>query len=139
MTTQTDKTRKKPIQFSPSQKLEYAKLMIEENYSNKQIIATAGLQISGACSSTVARWKKQYQLEKKGELIEGKVALDSDKCRIQELEEQLRESKEDVRLLKKAEISLKTERLCQLFGIPVHLAIIIRRSKILKMITLSIR
>ena len=40
--------------FTVDQKREYAKLMIEESYTNKEIRA-----ISGACSSAVARWKKQ--------------------------------------------------------------------------------
>jgi hypothetical protein len=37
------------------QKLDYAKLMVNKNYSNKKIIA-----ISGAGPSAVTRWKKQY-------------------------------------------------------------------------------
>jgi transposase len=38
-------TRKVKITISPSQKLEYAKLMVEEGYTNKKI-----QNISGACS-----------------------------------------------------------------------------------------
>lgn len=37
-------TRKDKIVFSPKQKLEYAKLMIEDGYTNKQIE-----EMSGAC------------------------------------------------------------------------------------------
>lgn len=93
----TNKTRKQRKAFTPKQKHEYARLMVEENYTNKQV-----MEISGACSSSVARWKKQYLAEKRGETIEGKVPLDADKRRIQKLEKQLAESREDVRLLKKA-------------------------------------
>lgn len=45
-------TRKIRVNISPSQKLEYAKLMVEEGYTNKLI-----RNISGACSSAISRWK----------------------------------------------------------------------------------
>ncbi|MFT5298113.1 MAG: hypothetical protein ACI9YH_004160 [Colwellia sp.] len=35
-------TRKQKITISPAQKLEYAKLMVEENYTYKQIQAMSG-------------------------------------------------------------------------------------------------
>jgi transposase len=93
----TKKTRKLRQTFTADQRLEYAKLMVIENYSNQQI-----MDISGAGYTAVARWKEQYLAEQKGELIEGKTALNPDKRRIQELEKQLAESKIDVALLKKA-------------------------------------
>jgi len=93
----TNSTRKPRTSFTPEQRLEYAKLMVEENYSNQQIV-----EISGAGHTAVSRWKQQFLAEQKGELTEGKVALDPDKRRIQELEKQLAESKMDVALLKKA-------------------------------------
>ncbi len=93
----TDKPRKTRINVSPAQKLEYAKLMVEENYSNKEI-----MEMSGAGATAVTRWKKQYLSEQKGEVMAGKVPLDPDKRRIAELEKQLAEEKENVRLLKKA-------------------------------------
>ena len=71
-------TRKQKITISPAQKLEYAKLMVEENYTYKQIQA-----MSGACSSAVARWKKQYKLELSGHTPEGTTALTPDQQRIQ--------------------------------------------------------
>jgi transposase len=40
------------------QKLDYAKLMVNENYSNKKIIA-----ISGTGPSAVTRWKKRLLLK----------------------------------------------------------------------------
>ena len=90
-------SRKQRINFTPQQKHEYARLMVEENYTNKQI-----MEISGAGASAVTRWKRQYLAEQQGEAIEGKVPLDADKRRIQELEKQLAQAQEDVRLLKKA-------------------------------------
>ncbi len=46
-------TRKERISFTPEQRQHYAKLMVEENYSNKKI-----MEISGAGASAVTRWKK---------------------------------------------------------------------------------
>lgn len=92
-----EKNRKERVNLSPKQKHEYARLMVEENYTNKQIV-----EMSGACSSAVVRWKRQYQAEQRGTLIEGKVPLDEDKRLIHELRKELAEAKEDVRLLKKA-------------------------------------
>ena len=60
----TTKTRKTRISFSPSfmpfrvQKHEYVKLMMEENYTNKQI-----MDLSGAGPTVVSRWKKQALLK----------------------------------------------------------------------------
>ncbi len=44
--------------FTTLQKLEYAKLMINSGYSNKEV-----MKLSGACSSAVMRWKRQYLAE----------------------------------------------------------------------------
>jgi len=93
----TNAIRKSRKNFTPAQKLEYAKLMVEEDYSNQQVI-----ELSGAGPTAVSRWKRQYLAEQRGEVVEGKVALDSDKRRIQALEKQLAASKMDVVLLKKA-------------------------------------
>lgn len=93
----TTKNRKTRTNFTPAQKHEYAKLMVEENYTNKQI-----MELSGACSTALSRWKRQYMAEQKSELVYDKVPLDADKRRIRELERELKEAKEDVRLLKKA-------------------------------------
>ncbi len=75
------KPRKARVSFSPEQKLEYAKLMIDEGYSPQQI-----MEISGAGATAVARWKKQYQQELKGQTPEGKKAFTPDQQQIQELE-----------------------------------------------------
>lgn len=91
------KDRKERKKFTPAQKLEYAKLMVDEHYSNQQIMA-----LSGAGASAVTRWKKQYIAETKGDVVSGKTPLYPDKRRIKELEKQLADSKMDVVLLKKA-------------------------------------
>jgi transposase len=54
-------TRKTKISCTPSQKLEYAKLMVEKNYTNKKI-----QEFSGAFASAIARWKRQYLAELSG-------------------------------------------------------------------------
>lgn len=93
----TEKSRKPRINFTPEQKLDYAKLMVEENYSPKQI-----MDISGAGSTAVRRWKKQYLDELKGHTPEGKKALTVEQQRIQDLEKQLWRAKRDNEILKKA-------------------------------------
>lgn len=40
--------------FTTLQKLEYAKLMVDSGYSNKEV-----MELSGASSSAVIRWKRQ--------------------------------------------------------------------------------
>lgn len=90
-------TAKKRIIVTPKQKREYAELMVNEDYSNKEI-----QKISGACSSAVARWKKQYQEELEGVTPVGKSALTAEQQRIQELEKKLWRAKRDNEILKKA-------------------------------------
>jgi len=89
--------RKQKVMFTVEQRHEYAKLMIVENYSTKQI-----MEISGAGTSAVARWKKQYLEELQGQTPEGKKAFTPDQQRIQELEKQLWRAKRDNEILKKA-------------------------------------
>jgi transposase len=93
----TDKIRKNRKEFTPHQRLEYAKLMVGDRYTNQHV-----MDLSGAGATAVSRWKSQYLAEQRGEVVQGKVALDSDKRRIQALEKQLADSKRDVVLLKKA-------------------------------------
>lgn len=90
-------TRKVKVNISPSQKLEYTKLMVEENYTYKQI-----QDISGACSSAVARWKRQYKAELSGHTPEKSNAITLDQQRIQQLEKQLKRAQRDNDILKKA-------------------------------------
>ena len=87
------KQTKKRVEVTIEQKLEYAKLMVDEGYTNQKVVS-----ISGASSSAVTRWKRQYLDELKGCTPEGKEALTS----IQELEKQLWRAKRDNEILKKA-------------------------------------
>ena len=85
------------LHVTPKQKLEYARLMVEEGYSNKQIMS-----LSGACSSAVTRWKRQYKAEKSGVTPQNQKALTLEQQRIQELEKQLWRARRDNDILKKA-------------------------------------
>jgi transposase len=67
----TDKIRKTRKEFTPDQRLEYAKLMVEDKYTNQQV-----MDLSGAGPTAVSRWKSQHLAEQRGEVTEGKVALD---------------------------------------------------------------
>lgn len=73
--------RKERITISEQQKLEYAKMMVEEGYSNQQI-----QEISGACSSAVVRWKRQYKAEKQGITPKNQKAITPAQQRIYLLE-----------------------------------------------------
>lgn len=90
-------TRKTRVTFTAEQKLEHAKLMINEGYTNKQI-----RDISGAGETAVSRWKKQYLTEIDGQTPQGKKALTPDQQKIQDLEKQLWRAKRDNEILKKA-------------------------------------
>jgi len=90
-------TRKERTTFTADQKLEYAKLMINEGYTNKQI-----RDISGAGETAISRWKKQYLAEIDGQTPQGKKALTADQQKIQDLEKQLWRAKRDNEILKKA-------------------------------------
>ena len=89
--------RKQRVSLSIEQKLEYAKLMVNEGYTNRQI-----REISGAGSTAVSRWKRQYLAEINGETPEGKQALTAEQQKIQALEKQLWRAKRDNEILKKA-------------------------------------
>lgn len=90
-------TRKPKMSYTAEQRLDYAKLMVNEGYTNKQV-----MEISGAGASAVTRWKKQYLEELKGETPEGKKAFTPEQQRIQDLEKQLWRAKRDNEILKKA-------------------------------------
>ena len=94
----SDKKQNKPrVEVTVEQKLEYAKLMVDEGYSNKKV-----MEISGASESAVSRWRRQYINEANGQTPEGKKALTPEQQRIQELEKQLWRAKRDNDILKKA-------------------------------------
>jgi transposase len=90
-------SRKERITFTVEQKLDYAKLMVEEGYSNKQV-----MEISGAGDTAVSRWKRQYIAELAGKMPDGKKALTPEQQKIQSLEKQLWHAKRDNDILKKA-------------------------------------
>lgn len=90
-------TRKSAVHISPLQKLEYAKLMVEQGYTNMQIE-----DMSGAGKSAVSRWKVQYQAELAGKTPVNAKALTEDQRRIQLLEAQLKQAMRDNDILKKA-------------------------------------
>jgi transposase len=58
--------------------------------------------MSGACSSAVSRWKKQYLAELSGNTPVNANAITPDKQRIQLLEKQLKQAQRDNDILKKA-------------------------------------
>ncbi len=91
------KKMKTRITITKEQKLEFAKLMIDDGYSILQI-----MEISGACESAVSRWKRQYVNELNGKTPSNKVAITPDHQRIQELEKQLKRAQRDNDILKKA-------------------------------------
>jgi len=90
-------TRKPKMSYTSEQRLDYAKLMVNEGYTNKQV-----MEISGAGASAVTRWKKQYLDELTGDTPEGKKAFTPEQQRIQALEKQLWRAKRDNEILKKA-------------------------------------
>jgi len=47
--------RKERLNYTAKQKCEYARLMVEEHYSNQKIT-----DISGAGATAVARWKNNF-------------------------------------------------------------------------------
>jgi len=91
------KQRKTRLSFTIEQKLDYAKLMVSEGYTNKQI-----MEISGAGQTAVSRWKSQYLKELNGITPEGKKALTQEQQEIQDLRKQLWRAKRDNEILKKA-------------------------------------
>jgi len=90
-------TRKTKIIFTAEQRLDYAKLMVDEGYTNKQV-----RELSGAGASAITRWKKQYIEELNGKTPEGKQAFTPEQQKIQSLEKQLWRAKRDNEILKKA-------------------------------------
>ena len=90
-------TKKDKPHFTPEPGLEYAKLMLEEGYTNKQV-----QDISGAGASAVARWKAQYKQELAGKTPFNKTPMTPEQQRIQYLEKQHWRAHRDNDILKKA-------------------------------------
>jgi transposase len=89
--------RKERMNYSNEQKLEYARMMVENNYSNQQV-----KDISGASSSAIVRWKRQYLSELNGNTPLIGSAITPEQQRIKELEKQLARAERDIDILKKA-------------------------------------
>jgi len=102
-------TRKPRITLTMQQKLDYAKLMAYENYTNKQV-----MQIPGACSTAVSRWKQQYLLELSGNTPTTGNAMTPEQQEIQSLKKQLWRAKRDNEILKKASALFAMENLAVL-------------------------
>ena len=66
------------------QKLDYDKLMVNEGYTNKQII-----EIPGKGPTAVARWKEQYLAELNGQTPTTGKAMTTEQQEIQSLKKQL--------------------------------------------------
>ena len=100
------KTRKPRVNFTVEQKLDYVKLMVNEGYTNKQII-----EISGAVPTAVARWKKQYLAELNGKTPTSGKAMtpEQEQQEIQSLKKQLWRAKRDNEILKKATALFATD------------------------------
>jgi transposase len=90
------KQKRKRTSFTIDQRRDYAKLMVEEGYTVKQII-----EISGASQTAVGRWKRQYIQELEGKTPEGK-AMTAEQQEIQRLRKELWRAKRDNEILKKA-------------------------------------
>ena len=89
--------RKERINFTIEQKLDYAKLMVNENYTNKKIMA-----ILGAGPSAVTKQKRQYLAEINGQTPESGKAMTPEQQEIQLLKKQLWRANRDNEILKKA-------------------------------------
>jgi len=76
--------------------------MVEESYTNKEI-----QDISGACSSAISRWKRQYKAELVGHTPEKSNAITPDQQRIQLLENQLKRAQRDNDILKKRSLHIR--------------------------------
>ncbi|MCB1587008.1 MAG: transposase [Xanthomonadales bacterium] len=90
-------TRKQRLSFTIEQRRDYAKLMVEEGYTANQV-----MEISGAGSTAVNRWKKQYIEELNGKTPLGKKAMTAEQQEIQRLKKELWRAKRDNEILKKA-------------------------------------
>jgi transposase-like protein len=66
----TDKIRKTRKKFTPDQRLEYAKLMVEYKYTNQQV-----MDLSDAGATAASRWKSQYLAEQRGDVTQANCRL----------------------------------------------------------------
>ena len=83
--------------FSEKEKLQYAKMIVEANYSITKVAA-----IADASTSAVGRWKRQYLQEKQGITSTTVSALSPEHQEIQRLKKALARAQRDNDILKKA-------------------------------------
>lgn len=83
--------------FTPEEKLQYAKLVVEEGYTIAKVAS-----IADSCTSAVGRWKRQYLQEKYGVTPTAVSALSPEHQEIQRLRKELARAQRDNDILKKA-------------------------------------
>lgn len=83
--------------FSAEEKVQYAKMVVEDGYTIAKVAA-----IADACTSAVGRWKRQYLQEKQGVTPITVSALSSEHQEIQRLRKALARAQRDNDILKKA-------------------------------------
>lgn len=95
---------KRTSNYLRAAKIRICEMMVEDGYSDQQI-----QEISGACTSAVVRWKRQYRVEKQGITPHNQKAITPEQKRIQDLEKQLARAKRDIDILKKASVDSSEE------------------------------
>lgn len=83
--------------FNEEEKLQYAKMIVEDGYTVAKVAA-----IADASTSAVGRWKRQYLQEKQGVTSATVSALSPEHQEIQRLKKALARSQRDNDILKKA-------------------------------------
>ncbi len=83
--------------FSPEEKLQYARLVVEDGYTIAKVAS-----IADACTSAVGRWKRQYEREQRGMTSATVSALSPEHQEIQRLKKALARAQRDNDILKKA-------------------------------------
>jgi len=102
--------------FTVEQRHEYAKLMVVENYSTKQI-----MEISGAGTSAVARWEKQLWRAKRVRVKKARSLLCQRQQRIELIVQ-----------MKNANHNYKINELCTLFNVKLSSYYYQQQEKILQ-------
>ena len=83
--------------FTPEEKRQYAKMIVEDGYSVRKVA-----DIAEACTSAVSRWKRQYIQEQQGVTPVNVSALSPEHQEVQRLRKALARSQRDNDILKKA-------------------------------------
>ena len=83
--------------FTQEEKLQYAKMVVDDGYTIAKVAA-----IADASTSAVGRWKRQYLREQQGLTSATTSALSPEHQEIQQLKKALARSQRDNDILKKA-------------------------------------